>query len=133
MVVRHPLERIVSFYTFFCKDPNKLNSNGIAAIGYYTDMPFEECVDTICEKHWHNHHTMKQVDLKGPHNIDLLVKLENLNKYWPELQQRFPSLSNLGHFKKTNHKPWQKYYSPELRNKAEEEFAKDIELYEGAN
>lgn len=132
MVVRHPLDRLVSMWTFFCFDHDRLNSNGIGELGYTWEMPFDKFLENVYVQYPYNQHTEKQVVLKGPHYIHDLIRLENLQSFWPTLQEKFPGLRPLGHNHKTDHKPWQEYYSPEQRKEAEEVFKEDIKLYEGA-
>lgn len=132
MVVRHPLDRLVSMWTFFCFDPDRLQSNGIGEIGYEREMPFDKFLELVYDKYDLNQHTQKQVTFKGPHYVHDIVKLENLNSFWPTLQKKFDGLRDLGHFHKTDHKPWQEYYSPEQKKEAEFVFKEDLKLYKGA-
>lgn len=136
MCVRHPLDRIVSFWAFFiAQGGERLNSNGIGALGYWKNMPFEKCLEHMLQNDTYtmNHHSQPQVLMAGPHEIHQLVRLENLTEEWDKLTKQFEKIHPIGFFHRTDHDQWHTYYKDlSLKKQAEEVFSKDIELYERA-
>jgi len=131
MVVRHPLDRIVSAYSFFCKERTNLPFNdGMRVLGYKRDMTFSDFLDHVLEHHEENVHTARQVLFKGNQEIDLLVPVEKLNDVWPDVAKRF-NLSNLEekHANRSTHNHWEDYYSEVERDIAELVFKEDLDLY----
>jgi hypothetical protein len=60
------------------------------------------------------------------------VPLRLLQERWEELRQRFPQ-ANIRQIKlshKSEHKPWQDYYTTPMRAAAENVFADDMRLFE---
>lgn len=132
--VRHPLDRLVSLWAYFCKGMGLNGQPQVAKLGYYLGQPFANFVDTICERHDENIHTRMQVAFAGL-RVDRRCRYENLASEWTALCSRFPSVKirkELPVIHKTNHDAWQGYYSPELRRQAEDVFAPDMALYEEA-
>jgi len=133
MAVRHPLDRIVSAWAFFCENqPDVDRQPGLKAIGYYYGMPFEEFLELCLKRHYENAHTRAQSIFAGPHKIDWLVPLYLLPERWEELRKRFPqaNIRQINPSHKSEHKPWQDYYTPPMRAAAETIFADDMRLFE---
>ena len=139
MVVRHPLDRLVSCWAFFCNGPNKaVLSNALAIsdqevaepIGYKHGMTFGAFLNIALRKHDLNLHTVKQVEFAG--HLDHICRLENLEEEWAVLIERFPFLRPLAHANKSDHNEWPKHYSSIDRQRAEEVFSEDVELFERA-
>jgi len=129
MVVRHPLDRIISAWTFFCHNGHKEMHDYMYALGYRLNMTFEDFLKIVLVKHQENNHTQKQIDFTGGHKIDILCPIERLDDCWKEVQRNF----NMGPlpqaFNASKHEPWQTYYTTEQRRQAENVFAEDLELY----
>ena len=131
MVVRHPLERIVSAYTFFCKERLYAPFNeGMANLGYKRDMLFNEFLDHLLVHYDENVHTKKQADFTGGNHIDILIPIDKLNDAWPRIAAKY-NLDSLKEVQanKSNHSGWEEYYTTEQRERAEQVFKEDIELY----
>ncbi len=132
MVVRHPLDRIVSAYTFFCKTRLDYPFNkGMENIGYTREMTFDEFLHNLLKRHSENCHTIKQIEYTGGHEIDYLIPIEKLNEAWPEIAKRY-NLKALEVDKRNasnRNGGWEEYYTDEQRELAEEVFKEDLELY----
>ena len=135
MAVRHPLDRIVSAWAFFCDDEKNFISkqHSLQDLGYKFKMTFEEFLPICLRWHYKNAHTRKQIVFAGPYHIDYLVNLENLDNVWGELQKKIPLLKPMNRSHVSVHKPWEEYYSNESRSYAEDVFREDVELFERAN
>lgn len=135
MIVRHPLDRLVSAWSFFC-DPLRTtmeNNPEFQRIGYWKGMGFDDFLEIALKRHGDNIHTRKQINYAGPHEIDLLVPLENLPEAWEMLSQKFDYLKPLVHNHTSNRKrDWKDYYDYDTRKAAESIFEEDIELYRKA-
>ncbi len=134
MCIRHPLDRLVSCWAFFCNSDTDHEIKGqhdIIELGYYHKMPFDEFLDIALEKHELNAHTRKQARYAGGKKFDRLCLLEELPEEWKMLQARFHFLTKelpLTH--KSDHRHWSEYYTPEQRKRAEAVFSEDMELFE---
>lgn len=124
LVVRHPLDRLVSLYTFCCcRDIS-------SPIEYYTKgLLFQQFLEAIKKHYLKNVHTIPQWYFRGPHKIKWIVKLEDLNTVWETVSQEY-SMNLLGIVNKTIHDPWQDYYSKKDRQYFETLYQEDINLYE---
>ena len=137
MVVRHPLDRLVSCWAFFCNSETPLEIDGqhdIKTLGYRYGMPFDEFLDIAIESHAKNAHTEKQILYAGNHKFDRLCRLENIAAEWSALRKRFLMLKRpliVTHQSKHGH--WSEYYSDLQSEKAMNVFAEDLELYHRAD
>lgn len=133
MVVRHPLDRIVSAWAFFCNtdDSNRLHPN-LKALGYAMRMPFHEFLEICLQHYQEDHHTQKQIDHAGPHDIDFPCPLHRIHEGWAVLMEMCPVLIPLEHLHKSERKNWESYYDPDQRIRAEQEFSEDLALYQRA-
>jgi len=133
MCVRHPLDRLVSAWAFFCNSETDAEITGqhdIEPLGYYWGMPFDEFLDLALEKHDLNNHTKMQVTFAGPHEFDKLARFENLAVEWEKLRKHIPYLHKLKHTHKSEHDAWMDYYEDsKMWNKAMDTFRADVELY----
>lgn len=129
MVVRHPLERLVSTWAFFLKDTRP---NELTAIGYEQPCQFEEFLSYCLEIHDANQHTRAQWLYSGPWVLDQMVRYERLAEGWAELREQFPVLGDLPVKNRSDHDTWQGYYSTRMKIEAEKMFAADMALYEMA-
>lgn len=128
MVVRHPADRIVSAWSYFSGLENGLSTLG--NLGYYSGMGFVDFMNRCLEIHDKNQHTRKQIVFAGPHYINWVCTIENLNNGWRKLRERFPILPALGHKHRTAHKDWRDYFTIPQLSKIVKVFQEDIELYE---
>jgi len=134
MVVRHPLDRLVSAWSFFCQADDNIRIGGepnLLKLGYFLGMPFDRFVDICCQTHDQNVHTHRQIHFKGPHQMDALIPLPHLNEAWEGLRDRFPVLP-MTHNHRSDHGPWEAYYTHRTRDMAEQVYAPDVALYEQA-
>ena len=134
--VRHPLDRLVSAWTFFCrqKDDSVKTHPELVTAGYYHGMPFDEFLVIVLTHHACDQHTLMQHNFIGPHAMDRLCRMENLPAEWAALQRQFPYLTKpLLVIHKTDHSTWQDYYTPQQRALAEEVFVRDLMLFESAD
>ena len=51
-VVRHPLDRLVSCWAYFCRDGRISNQPKMRQIGYRHAMSFDEFLDVALANHW---------------------------------------------------------------------------------
>lgn len=130
MVVRHPLDRIVSAWAFFCKDDPTRIDYVLKDIGYQLGMTFDAFLEICLKRHHENRHTRKQVYFAGPHKIDHLCPLERLSEDWALLRERFPNLNSIEHNHISEHDHWSSYYDSSQRKAAEAVFAEDINLFQ---
>jgi len=130
--IRHPLDRLVSLYSYFCLGFGLNGQPQVAKLGYSKGMAFEDFLEVIFVRHWENIHTRKQIEFAGPREADQYVPFERLQDEWTGLRRRFPDLKimrELPHIHKTDHRAWQNHYDEPLRKRAEQAFAEDMELY----
>jgi hypothetical protein len=131
MVVRHPLDRIVSAWSFFCKkNTHQPFNDGMRVLGYKREMEFSDFLSHVLEHHEENVHTAKQVLFKGDQYIDLLVPVERLSSIWHYVAKEY-KLSSLQekYANASPHLRWENYYSPEEREITEQVFKEDLDLY----
>lgn len=136
MAVRHPLDRIVSAWAYFCnaETTHEIGSQpGLLAMGCYFGMPFSEFLAICLKRHDENPHTRTQVQFAGPHRIDWLCPLDDVPDAWELLRQRFGYLRPLTHKHRSHRAPWEKYYDEDSRERAETVFADDVALYARAH
>ena len=92
-------------------------------------MPFNEFLDLLLMEHPKNVHTQKQILFTGGHEIDELCPIESLNERWAYIRDRF----SLGDLPKAHnaspHSHWSNYYSDSQKDRAEEVFKEDLDLY----
>lgn len=135
MCVRHPLERLVSAWAFFCNQPEdglKFKPR-LLEMGYRNGMQFYEFLEVALIHHSEDPHTMAQVHFKGPHSINRICRLENIEDEWWSLQDKFPLITeSLEVVHKTEHYEWERYYSRKQRDITSRLFQSDIYLYDNA-
>jgi hypothetical protein len=136
MCVRHPLDRLVSCWAFFCRSESDHEIRGqhdLLLLGYYHGMPFAAFLDVALKQHNKNAHTRKQSIYAGGQTFDRLCRLHNLDREWAKLQAKFPYLTRpMMVVHKSNHSDWQDYYTDAQREAAEREFSDDLALYESS-
>lgn len=120
MIVRHPLDRLVSAYHWFVLGPyNIIPGGGNRRFG---SIDFAQFVAHT--EHHHNMHWTPQTFQLERWREYSLVPLERLRDWWPD------DLPPLEHKKKTRRLEWQAYYDEPLRERCESRYAEDIEAYE---
>ena len=130
MVVRHPLDRIVDAWAFFCTRDVPRIHHDMHDLGYRLDMTFGEFLEHLLKKHDKNIHTQKQVLFTGGHKIDFLCPIHKLNDVWKDLAKKFNLNELPERYNWIERGPWEEYYTDEQRERAELEFKEDIELYQ---
>lgn len=132
-VVRHPLDRLLSCFSFFCLSDRLKNHPGMREIGYRPGMSWVEFLSIALQRHNDNEHTRFQAVFMGPHRFDRLARLENLGAAWAELRERFPVIErDVAVSHQSSHGDWRDAYDAGLRRWAELVFAADLDLYERA-
>ena len=117
MVVRHPLERLVSCWAFF---------------GHNRGMAFEDFWGVCRQNYMQDVHTMPQACFTGGRRMDRRVRLEALNEEWDKIREKFPRLGRIKQRNASEHGPWQAYFTPDIQAEAEEIYAADLALYRSA-
>jgi len=132
MPVRHPLDRMVSAWAFFCHGGKQAlrGQPELQAIGCYDGMPFAKFAELCLVHHECNIATRMQTKYRGPHKIDEFCPSENLDQRWPSLRDKFPFLRPLRWANSSNHDRWLSYFTPDLMTRSEKVFADDMALYE---
>ena len=123
LVVRHPLDRLVSAYEWFVHSPaNIIPGGGARRFGYIDFSQFLAHTDKHANMHW----TPQTYQHENWREFEFLLPLEELSNWWPA------ELGEPLHRKKTKRKPWQEYYTAEERKRYEKKYIEDIICYERA-
>lgn len=125
LVLRHPLERLVSAYYWFVRVNNVKPGTPGHTFG---DIPFPAFVDYALKnpnQHW-TPQTWQHADILHMPFTEYWP-LELLDTLWP------PELPDLDHAKKTDHKRWQQYFADEaLEQRCLEYYYDDHTCYTAA-
>lgn len=131
--IRHPAARLVSCWADWCCEPlpSEENFDKNPRMREFIGWDFEQFVRRVCEMNDYemNHHFAPQrhaICCMG-HVIPEVFHVETMGRDWRELRMRF-GLPTLRHARKSTHKPWRSYYTPEALAMVEERFACDYEL-----
>jgi hypothetical protein len=128
--VRNPWDRMVSYYRYRVKTPQK----GTHKI----EIDFKEWIIKVFQDRDPRYYDypkmfMPQVDwLKdefGDIEIDFIGRFETIEKDFKELCKELDVQLELPHLNKTKQVPYQKYYDEETRQIVAEYFAEDIETF----
>ena len=138
VVVRHPLDRLVSNWTYFCQgSPTELNGQPqIRKLGYTDDMAFNDFLEVVFVQHEQNVHTRMQVEFLGPNKASRIIPIDRLDDEWFKLRRRCPEMKVMREIPRTHtttHRPWGDYYDAGSRVRAEEVFAPDVALFNESN
>ncbi len=128
MVCRHPLDRLVSAFTFFCTGQYE----GHVGMGVCRGMPWVDFLRVVLNNPYGDKHFRPQFIAAGPHRIDKLCRLEHLVEEWEVLRKQFTGLFPLKWLQKTEHASWKEYYTAKQRVLAEAVYTGDMTLYESA-
>ena len=135
MAVRHPLDRIVSTWAFFCQaetDQEIVGQQDFAKLGYYWRMSFKDFLAVFEQTFDRNPHTQMQVEFAGPHPIQVLCPLHKLIETWGFLRKRFTFLNPLTVSHQSRHRLWPHYYTDKEREHFESLLEEDVALYRRA-
>lgn len=136
MAVRHPLDRMVSMFSYFLHNENHRTykfAPNLQRLGYRRGMPFEEFLPVFKEQYMNDLHTLPQVYFKGKRDIDILVPLEDLSEKWNrDIKPRWPAFRYMEKTHQSQRAPWDTYFTPETREEFETLLAEDLELYNHA-
>jgi len=112
---RHPLDRMVSLYSFMTRE-NKIfqsnvcnNSKTDNSLGIYA---FFDQVAVRSDRRGSDMHFRSQDSMIPDKNMDFIGRFDNLVDDWNSL-----GLPPLAHRNPTKHKPWQNYYYDAFDNK----------------
>ena len=130
MVIRNPLDKLVSCWSYFCKRPQVREMiEYMAKVGYKLNMTFEAFLEVVLRRYAENWHTEKQVVFTGGFTMDELCPLEKLNDRWPRLAERFGLGQLPERYNPSAHNKWDEYYTTETKESVEKVFKEDVELY----
>jgi len=132
-VIRNPYDRLVSLWADMLNGPQKddaLNQN--RTLQQWKDVSFDEFVRGVVKipDKYMNPHVMPQHRLIGcTHGVraNWLILFEHLGNSWPVLQHMF-GLPGLPHERKSEHWPWEEYYTPQLMQLVAKKYRQDFEL-----
>jgi hypothetical protein len=129
--VRNPWARLVSCYIDKFNKNGKLTYKGFRKYHWPLPMQFPEFIRTICkipEEEMEGHFKPQYLKI-DPERLDFLGHVETIKEDWAEVRKACPYLPALGHHKKTNHAPFESFYTPELRDLVGEKYKMDIKLF----
>ena len=116
--VRNPWDRMVSNYEMFKKRPPN----------YSEGLTFDEWLKKIKDKKIINHHWANQT-LFVPSHVKFFKIEEDLEQALDWLNARLPIDESLMTINKTDHQPYQEYYTKELIELVGDLFAEDIDTF----
>lgn len=128
MVVRHPLDRLVSAWRYFTTDKT---AQRVFQHDVQLGMPFPAFLDVVLKDPSKDRHTAPQTRYRGPFPIDDLVRLESLEGAWDGLVGRF-AVTPLEHRNATEREKWWNYYHRDMDRRALAVFEADLEMWEDA-
>jgi len=137
-IVRHPAARLVSCWSDWCCEPyppkdNLERNHDLARLG---GCSFAAFLDYAFSLPWerHNPHFGPQwprLHVAGRLVVDEIVKLENIERQWPSIQNR-TGLGALPHIRSSEHEDWPMYFTTSQLRDVREMFAMDFENLEYA-
>jgi chondroitin 4-sulfotransferase 11 len=144
--VRNPWDRIVSVYAAqiaprSSRGPQRFESWNLynRFMGqkiFYCDMDFAEFVRELVKipQKYANRHFRSQAALltfNKKLRPNFIGKLENFQEDWQVIRDNIPGMPNLveDNINKTNHAPFESFYTPELRDLVGEKYKMDIKLF----
>ncbi len=133
MVVRHPCDRAVSAWAYFCHGQNGKLQDFMTDLGFKPRMRWDAFFEVFKNAYPHNAHLCQQDLFRCGHEIDLLVPIEKLNDTWKELRKEYPELPVLTCANASEHKHWEEYVDNAQLYWFHQVFAKDLELWRKAN
>ena len=119
--VRHPLDRLVSAWAFFCRRPIK---HGLT--GWVSGDPFDAFLGVVLERPQADKHVRPQVDYLHP-DMGLVAPLESLSEAWAGL-----GLGEIPVKNATARNDWRGYKARPRLMRAEEVYSADLEVYHAA-
>lgn len=122
-VVRHPLDRLVSYYCYgqqnFESQFNSFNDFALWVIG---EKDFDVC------ENWDLARTTQSQQIDW--FVDYTLKFETLQKDWSSIKELRDISEELPVVNVSSHEHWSTYYSPELEAKVREYFKEDFIKYQ---
>lgn len=144
MAVRHPADRLMSAWSYFCKtDNNQLEqAKHQQALGYHKDMPFTEFLDIVLKDPSQDIHAEPQIVYAGrkinwAHPDNCLVTLDRIDDMWQEVMSLVPGVEPLERSNESDREgrrgmmSFMRVRTP-LMNLIEGVYAHDLALYETA-
>jgi hypothetical protein len=135
--IRHPMDRLVSAWAFFCNSPTDDEISGCAsfrAVGYRHGMPLEEFLDIALERHNEEDHTSMQCHWLGDQHFDILAPLHKLDAVWSHLVGMFGFCVKplrREHIHQSTRSG--AVYSSRYMDLVDQEFGRDVQLYQLAD
>lgn len=127
--VRNPWDRLVSCYT------EKVLDQGRWADIFGPAPSFEHFVRTVAsipdeaaDMHWRSQH-VNLVDRENNVVVDFLGRVEEIEDGVRDIASRAGLEFNLGHYRKSTHRPYTSYYDGETRQLVAQRFAVDIAMF----
>jgi len=121
--VRNPWDWIVSLYHYLCRQEKHRHHEKVL------QMSFEEYLQFEIKQNKRFQYTFV-TNNKGELIVDFIGRFENLADDFASIAQsiQLPELT-LPHRNKSQHKPYQEYFTDETRQWVAEHWAKDIEMF----
>jgi chondroitin 4-sulfotransferase 11 len=130
-IVRNPWERLVSNYFCFKGCPEVWEINGVNS-----EFPsFDEMIkNNLNQEIWMNKNfkwwfTMENNQVDWIDDTAKILRYENLNKEFVEIQQHLNYNKSLPSINSSNHKHYRDYYTDETRKIVSKVFEKDIDIF----
>lgn len=127
--VRNPWDRLVSCYT------EKVLDQGRWADIFGAEPSFQHFVRTVAsipdedaDIHWRSQH-VNLVDRDNKVVVDFLGRVEEIEDGVHYIAARTGLKCKLGHYRKSNHRPYTSYYDDETRQLVAQRFAVDIAMF----
>ena len=136
-VTRHPYDRLVSVYQYFCRsaDGGRLhNAEMLTKAGLFWNMPWETFLANMRHHSYMSMHTAEQGWWWKDITPDYMVAIEDLGSSWKKLQEFCLELSDLPkeHLNKVEHGPWEEHFNHEQTVRFAPQLQGDLEVYSTA-
>jgi hypothetical protein len=132
--VRHPADRLVSAWGYFCNSPTDqeiVAQQNLVKLGYRHGMPLQEFIEMALEMHNLDPHTSMQCHRIGDEPFDLISPLNRLHPVWTSLVKAFPLCVRPLPQQKVHASSRDKAEIPhDLFKAIETEFEKDVAIYQ---
>ena len=118
-IIRNPYERLVSYFFY-----NQVLVKGPHFNGKFSDWVEHKSNFRVLGTQW------SQLYFEGELGVKKLLRFETLKKDWNDLALTYGMSTELFHFLKTPHRPWQNYYTQKTASIVSSFFHKDFEKFD---
>ena len=135
--VRNPYDRLVSIFFFgggkkrrYENSTNGFNKSVYEFHKYVRNLgtKFEDGrLKGVGRSLQPQHHWL--ADAGGSVNLTFIGKFENIDKDWEHVARILKVKDTLGHLNKTDHKHYERYYTPEIKAIVRKLYGKDFKLF----